>query len=789
MNRDAQGAETLAEGSVPAELPILPISEAVIFPYMMVPLVLSDENLIRLADDCLAGDKILGAFAQREVDEDDEELEDSDQIYHVGTAVKIQKMLRFPDGSMRLLGQGVARIRIEEFLGDEPYIRARVTALPEEVRSDPRTLAYMRGVANNFLKIVDASENLSDELKVVVMNIDDPGRLADLIATNLEIDVTEKQQILEAVSPLERLQALSRIVVRELEVAELGQKLQSTVRKSIDKDQREYYLRQQLKAIRRELGDSDDSSVEVDDLRERLQAADLPEHVRDTAEKEVDRLARMSPGASEYTVSKTYIDWLLDLPWKVRSEDSLDIKRAEQVLERDHYGLEDVKERILDFLAVRKLKDDHRGPIICLAGPPGVGKTSLGRSIAEAVGRRFFRFSLGGMRDEAEIRGHRRTYVGALPGRIISGLKEVGVNNPLIMLDEIDKLGQDFRGDPSSALLEVLDPEQNSDFTDHYLTLPFDLSNVMFITTANMLDTIPRPLLDRMEVINIAGYTNEEKQEIARRYLVPRQIAENGLEARHIRFTKAGLAALVAGYTREAGVRQLERKIGAVCRKVARQVARRSRKAHVISAKSLPDYLGHPDFDPDRLRSRAKVGVVTGLAWTSVGGKILYLEGVALPDGGGSLKLTGQLGSVMQESAAAAYSYLRARFGDQERFAPFFKQKGVHIHIPAGAIPKDGPSAGVGMASVLFSLMTGKPVDRRTAMTGEVTLTGEVLPIGGLLEKVLAAHRAGITKVLLPADNEHDLDEMPDEVKEKVTFVTVRHVDELLAEIFPSEFE
>jgi len=774
---------------LPASLPVLPISEAVIFPYMMVPLVLSDENLIKLADECLAGDKILGAFAQRpldddELDDEDELLSDAEQIYHVGTAVRIQKMLRFPDGSMRLLGQGVARCRIEAVLQDEPYIRAAVSAMPEERSDDSQTLAYMRGVANNFLKIIDASETLSDELKVVVMNIDDPGRLADLIATNLDIDVSEKQQVLEETSPRKRLQLLSKIVVRELDVLELGQQLQTKVRKSIDKDQREYYLRQQLKAIRRELGDDDDSSVEMDDLRERLAASDLPEKVHAVAEKELDRLSRMSPGASEYSVAKTYLDWILDLPWNVSSDDKLDLKRAEEILERDHYGLEDVKERILEFLSVRKLKNDHRGPILCLQGPPGVGKTSLGRSIAEAVGRKFFRFSLGGMRDEAEIRGHRRTYVGAMPGRIISGIKECGTNNPLIMLDEIDKLGQDFRGDPASALLEVLDPEQNSDFTDHYLSLAFDLSRVMFITTANMLDTVPRPLLDRMEIIQLPGYTNLEKLQIARRYLVPRQVAENGLAGRKIRFTDAGLMQIIEHHTREAGVRELERKIGAVCRKAARKVARGGRKPHNINAKTLIEYLGNPTYTGDRLRRRVRAGVVTGLAWTPVGGKILYIEGLSLPSGNGNLKLTGQLGSVMQESANAAFSYLRSRYGADDRYADFFKRD-VHIHVPAGAIPKDGPSAGIAMATVLLSLMLERPVDRRTAMTGEITLTGDVLAIGGLLEKVLAAHRVGVRKVIIPVTNANDLDDIPDEVREAVEFVPAAHIDEVWRSVFP----
>jgi ATP-dependent Lon protease len=784
-----------SEGKIPAALPILPISDAVIFPYMMVPLVLSDEKLIKLADDCLASEKILGAFTQRNLpengDEDDNEetaseehRDDEDLIYHIGTAVKIQKMLRFPDGSMRLLGQGMARCRITSFIAKKPYLKAKVEIIPEQKQDDSQTLAYMRGVANNFIKIVDASENLSDELKVVVMNIDDPGRLADLIATNLDIDVAEKQQVLEETTPRKRLQILARIVMRELDVVELGQKLQSSVRKSIDKDQREYYLRQQLKAIQRELGDSDESSVELDELKEKIDGAALPEKVRAAAEREYDRLSRMSPGASEYTVSKTYLDWLLELPWLESSDDKLDLKRAEKILERDHYGLEDVKERILEFLAVRKLKETQRGPILCLVGPPGVGKTSLGRSISEAVGRKFIRFSLGGMRDEAEIRGHRRTYVGAMPGRIIAGIKECGTNNPLFMLDEIDKLGQDFRGDPASALLEVLDPEQNNSFTDHYLALPFDLSRVLFITTANLLDTIPRPLLDRMETIQLPGYTNLEKLQIAKRYLVPRQIIENGLSAKLIRFTDAGVHRIILDHTREAGVRELERKIGSVCRKVAKSVARGKRKRQVVSTKSLEKYLGTPTYTGDRLRSRARIGVATGLAWTSVGGKILYIEGVTMPGGNGNMKLTGQLGSVMQESASAAYSYLRSRFGGTEKYRDFFSKHDIHIHIPAGAIPKDGPSAGIAMASVLLSLLLGQSIERRTAMTGEITLTGEVLPIGGLLEKVLAAHRVGINRVIIPAANEPDLAEIPEEVSTDIRFVPVRNVDEAWREIF-----
>ena len=785
-DQDLMNLDHTEEVLLPREIPILPISEAVIFPAMMVPLVLSDANLVKLADDCLAGDKILGAFSQRDItDDDQEEVDDQDLIYQVGTAVKIQKMLRFPDGSMRLLGQGIARCRIKKFVSSDPYMLASVKLIEEDIQDDSRTLAYMRGVANNFMKIVDASEIFSEELKVVVMNIDDPGRLADLIATNLDIEVAEKQKMLEEKSPRKRLQMLAKVVMRELDVLELGQKLQTRVRKSIDKDQREYYLRQQLKAIQRELGEVDEGSVELDELREQIAAADFPEKVQVAAERELDRLGRMSPGASEYTVSKTYLDWLLDLPWNVSSDDKLNLKRAETILERDHYGLEDVKERIIQYLAVRKLKDNHRGPILCLAGPPGVGKTSLGRSIAEAVGRKFFRFSLGGMRDEAEIRGHRRTYVGSMPGRIINGIKECGTNNPVFMLDEIDKLGQDFRGDPASALLEVLDPEQNSDFTDHYLNLEFDLSNVMFITTANMLDTIPRALLDRMEVIQLPGYTNLEKLQIAKRYLMPRQIEENGLTGKFIRFTKAGLMRIVEDHTREAGVRNLEREIGTVCRKVATNVAKGKKKRQVIGANNLEEYLGAPSYSGDRLRRRLKVGVVTGLAWTQVGGRILYIEGLSMPGGRGQLRLTGQVGSVMQESASAAYSYLRNRFGERKECEEFFTGRDVHIHLPAGAVPKDGPSAGIAMASVLLSLLVGKPVSRRTAMTGEMTLTGAVLPIGGLLEKVLAAHRVGVRRVIIPESNESDLEAIPDEVREEIEFVSVAHVDEVWDTIFP----
>ena len=773
--------------SIPSQLAVLPISDAVIFPYMMVPLVLSDENLIQLADDVLAESKVLGTFTQRPDEEGSEGSSNGDEatstpdqdVFEVGTAVLIQKMLRFPDGSMRLLGQGVARIRRKKTVSTEPYMVSEVEVLEEIEKSDARTMAYMRGVANNFVKIVDASENLSDELKVVAMNIDEPGRLADMVATNLDIDVLEKQNVLEMLDPRERLEFLSKIVLRELEMVELGEKLQSRVRKAIDKDQREYYLRQQLKAIQRELGDTDQNTVELDELREQIEAANLPDNVREVATKEYDRLTRMNPGASEYTVSKTYVDWLLELPWLESSDDNLQLKKAEDILERDHYGLEDVKERILEFLAVKKLKHDMRGPILCLVGPPGVGKTSLGKSIAEAMGRRFYRLSLGGMRDEAEIRGHRRTYVGAMPGRIVHGLKTAGTNNPLIMLDEIDKLGRDFRGDPASALLEVLDPAQNNSFTDHYLNLPFDLSNVFFMTTANVLDTIPRPLRDRMEIIHLPGYTRLEKLEIAKRYLVPRQVAENGLTGSNIRFTDAAISKIIGDYTAEAGVRNLERTVGTVARKVARKVAsQRRKKRHTISGKSLEDYLGPPHYSDDQRKPRPMVGVCAGLAWTPVGGKILFIEAVAMP-GQGALRLTGQLGNVMQESAQAALSYIRSRYARKEKEVMWFRSQDLHVHLPAGAIPKDGPSAGVALATAIMSLYRRIPIKNRLAMTGEISLTGEVLPIGGVVQKVLAAHRAGMTEVVLPSENERDLDELPEEVTDAIDFHVVDRVEQV----------
>jgi ATP-dependent Lon protease len=765
--------------SVPDELAVLPVSDAVIYPHMMVPLVISDQKLIRLAEDVLEGDRVFGAFTQKPLDEDADDEDDDDGIFQVGTAVAVHKTLRFPDGSMRLLGRGICRVQIERIVARDPYLRARVRRRPDEAGAARRRRSLLRQVSAAFVRIVDVTESLPDELKELALHIEDAGRLADLVCANVDFKLADKQQLLETFETTARLERLLKLLGHELQVAKLGEKLQSDIREEMDREQREYYLRQQMKAIRKELGDPDDRGVEVDELRERIEQGPLTDAARDVALKELERLARMSPASAEYTVSKSYIDWILELPWKTSTVDHHDIRRAARILEEDHYDLQKVKERILEFLAVKKLKQDMQGPILCLSGPPGVGKTSLGRSIARSLGRNFVRISLGGMRDEAEIRGHRRTYVGALPGRIIQGLKTAGSNNPVFMLDELDKLGSDFRGDPSSALLEVLDPAQNDTFSDHYLSVPFDLSGVLFIATANLMDAIPHVLRDRLEVIDIPGYTNREKLEIARRYLVGRQMKAHGISSSHLAISDAGLAAIINGYTREAGVRQLERCIGTVCRRVAKGVAGGRRTRRRVHRDNVPAYLGPPDFlSPEALR-RGEVGVATGMAWTQSGGEILFIEAVKMP-GRGALKLTGSLGMIMRESAEAALSYLRAR-GPYEGVAPdFFDQHDFHVHVPAGATPKDGPSAGIAIATALASLVYGAPVRSDLAMTGEVTLTGKVLPVGGIRQKVLAAFRAGIREVVLPRKNDKDLDEVPHEVLSRLRMHWVDCVDQVL---------
>jgi len=766
----------LRASDVPSELSILPVNDAVVFPLMLVPLILRDPNLLRLADEALAGHKMIGAFTQANPDT---EHPGPDDVYRMGTVIHIQKMIRFPSGEMRLLAQGISRVRLKEVTQVAPFLRGRVEVVEDEAEDPDGLKAYKQAVIRSFSQIVDADENLADELKIIIGGIPEGGRLADVVVTNLSIDLERKQKLLEELNVPRRLELLSRYLADELEVVKLGRKLQADVKKEMDREQREYYLRQQLKAIRRELGEEDDRTIEADELRERIHDAKLTEKAREVTLKELDRLEKMSPGAAEYTVAKTYIDWILDLPWVEATEENLDIEHAERILEEDHYGLERVKERILEFLSVKKLKSDTKGSIICFAGPPGVGKTSLGKSIARAMGRKFVRISLGGMRDEAEIRGHRRTYIGALPGRVIQGMRTAGSSNPVFMLDEIDKLGSDFRGDPASALLEVLDPAQNDTFEDHYLNIPFDLSKVMFVLTANVLDTIPRPLLDRMEVIDIPGYITMDKVEIARRYLLPRQMLDNGVPGNLLTVTDDGLRQLIRGYTREAGVRELERKLGAICRKVARRIASGNRRALKITPKTISRYLGQVEYFREIAAKRPTVGVVTGMAKTMAGGEILFIEALKMP-GHGNLKLTGQLGGVMRESAEAALSYVRANYLAKAPDPEFFVTHDIHIHVPAGAVPKDGPSAGVALATAITSLLFDRPARNDVAMTGEITLTGRVLAIGGLKDKVIAAHRAGIRTILLPEPNRRDLDEIPDAIKEDLSFFPLKRASDAL---------
>jgi len=762
--------------AIPSELAILPINDAVVYPLMMVPLILRDPNLLRLADEALAEHKIIGAFTQKN---QETEQPGPDDIYKIGTAIQIQKMIRFPNGEMRLLAQGIARIRLDEVTQVVPYLKGRVRPLGEDEDDGDLNKAYVQNVVRTFSRMVDESDTLADELKIIINNIKEGGRLADVIATNLNIELDRKQKLLEELDTTERLKLLARYLADEMEVQKLGRKLQADVKKEMDKEQREYYLRQQLKAIRRELGEDDDRTVETEELRSRIDAAQLPEQTREVALKELDRLQKMSPGAAEYTVSKTYIDWILDLPWSTSTHDSLDIVQAQEILDEDHYDLERVKERILEFLSVKKLKQSMKGSIICFAGPPGVGKTSLGKSIARAMGRKFVRISLGGMRDEAEIRGHRRTYIGALPGRVVQGLRTAGSNNPVFMLDEIDKLGSDFRGDPAAALLEVLDPAQNDSFEDHYLNIPFDLSKVLFIATANVLDSIPRPLLDRMEVIELPGYITMDKVEIAKKYLLPRQMEENGIPAKLLKISDEGHRHIIRHYTRESGVRELERKHGSICRKIARRIAAGNKRPVRVTPKNVSTFLGQEEYHSEIARKRPTVGVVTGLAKTFDGGEILFIEAVKTR-GSGRLRLTGQLGDVMRESAEAAMSFVSSQYLSKAADREFFEKHDVHIHVPAGAVPKDGPSAGVAIATTITSLLFDRPARNDVAMTGEITLTGQVLAIGGLKDKVIAAHRAGIKTVLFPEANRRDLDEIPAIIKKDLKLVPMTRAAEAI---------
>jgi len=768
-----------AARELPERVGVLPLRDTVTFPDMLVPLNIGQSRSVELINEALRGDRTIAMVASRHPEV---ETPTPDDLYSVGVLGTVARMIRVPDGTLRVLIQGGQRIRVADWVSTEPYLVAEIEEAPDVVDQTPELVALTRNVQQTFSEIIDQVPYLPEELQVMVANVEDPSTLANLIAGALRIKSEEKQALLEELDVGKRLRRLSEILARELEVVAIGSKIQSQVQSELDKGQREYFLRQQLKAIQEELGEVDEVQAEIGELREQLDAIELPEVVRKQVDRELSRLERLQPAMSEYGVIRAYLEWIASLPWDKETEDNLDLQHARSVLDEDHYDIEQVKDRILEFLAVRRLKPDARGSILCFLGPPGVGKTSLGRSMARALGRKFERISVGGLRDEAEIRGHRRTYIGAMPGVIIRALRDAGVRNPLLMIDEIDKMGSDFRGDPSSAMLEVLDPEQNNSFRDYYLDLPFDLSDVMFVCTANTLDTIPGPLRDRMEVIQLAGYTEEEKLQIARRYLVPRQMERNGLTARRIAFTDPALRVIISDYTREAGVRQLEREIGTICRKVARQLAEGTLKRKVtITEPRVRSSLGKRKFFSETRRRTSRPGVATGLAWTPVGGEVLFIEATAFT-GGGRLTITGQLGEVMQESAQAALSYIRSNVAELIPDLPedWFATHDIHIHVPAGATPKDGPSAGVAMVVALASLLSRRPARSDVAMTGEITLTGQVLPIGGLKEKALAAQRGGIRTVIAPALNEPDADEIPEHLRRDLSFRFVSNVEEAL---------
>jgi len=772
-----EGEAVTAEvkATMPEALPVLPLMDSVAFPDTLTPLAISQERSIKLVNDALAGNRMLAMVASRNPNNQEP---GPDDLYRVGVAGVVARMMKVPDGTLRILVHGAQRVEIGDFIATDPYLVARIIEAPDEVVPSPELEALRRNVQATFARIIEGLPYLPDELLVAVTNLDDPAELAHMIAGALRIRTEEKQALLEERNVTKRLRMLSEILARELELVEIGTRIQTQVQSEMEQGQREYFLRQQLKAIQEELGEVDETQAEAQELRERLDAAGLPEHARKAAERELQRFERLPPQAAEHGMIRTYLEWLADLPWSAATEDNLDLPHARRQLDQDHYDIDRVKDRILEFLAVRKLKPDAPSSIMCFVGPPGVGKTSLGRSVAGATGRKFERISVGGVRDESEIRGHRRTYIGAMPGTILRAMRDAGSKNPVLMIDEIDKMGTDFRGDPASAMLEVLDPEQNVSFRDHYLDLPFDLSGVFFICTANQLDTVPPALRDRMEIIELAGYTHEEKLEIAKRYLVPRQVERNGLGKSKIEFVDEALDVIIDGYTREAGVRGLEREIGSICRKVAREFAEGTRKSkRVIRAKAVQELLGKRRFQPDVQRRTDEPGVATGLAWTPVGGDVLYVEATAFP-GDGKLQITGQLGDVMKESAAAALSYVKTLDGGVPE--GFFRENDVHVHVPAGAIPKDGPSAGITMATALASRATGRAVRSDTAMTGEITLTGQVLPIGGLKEKALAAQRAGIKRLVIPRRNEADIDDIPAHLRKKMKFVLVDDVDEVL---------
>jgi len=779
---------------IPEELPILPLRGVVVYPLTVVPLAIGQPRSIRLIDDAVLGWKLIGLVASKRPELEEPMPED---CYTVGTLALIQRLLRMPDGTMRILVLGLERIRITEYTATQPYLKARVERHPETMTPGPELEALRRKTAELFARMVELIPGLPDQLGSMAMAVEDPKQLAYAVATYLRMSLQEAQEILELDDVAAKLHKLIALLTREIEVLELGRKIQSEAQAQVEKMQREFFLRQQLEAIRRELGEADEHQMEVEEFRRKIEEAGMPPEARREALRELERMAKLPPASAEYGVIRTYLDWMVSLPWNKTTPDNLDVAHARKVLDEDHYGLQDVKERILEYLAVRKLKQERaaqleeletrdyirrarEGAILCFVGPPGVGKTSLGQSIARAMGRKFTRIALGGIRDEAEIRGFRRTYVGAMPGRIIQALRRVESRNPVFMLDEVDKIGADWRGDPASALLEVLDPEQNREFRDHYLDVPFDLSQVLFICTANQLDTIPAPLRDRMEIIFIPGYTETEKFHIAMGYLIPRQLRENGLLPGEITFTEAAVRRIIREYTREAGVRNLERAIGRVCRKVATRIAEGATEAALVDAEDVPRYLGKPLFTEEEITQRVEVpGVAIGLAWTPTGGDVLFIEATRMPGSKGFV-LTGSLGEVMRESAQAALSYVRAHAKDYGIPERFFEQSDIHIHVPAGAVPKDGPSAGITIVTALVSLLTERPVRPDVGMTGEITLRGKVLPVGGIKEKVLAAHRVGLRTVILPKRNEKDLEDVPEDVRQAMQFVLVETIEEAL---------
>lgn len=777
--------------SIPEEIPLLPLRDTVVYPLTVYPLVIGKEKSIRLINEVTVGDKILGLTAQKRPDID---VAGTDDIYTIGTMARILQMIKVPDGTLRVLVQGIERISIVEFSQTEPYIKARIKAVPEKTDKTVESDALMRSVAEVFQKMVSLSPNMPEELSSAALNIDDPRQLAYLIATNIRIDLAQRQEILEMADVSDKLRKLMQYLNREVEVLELGRKIQGQARDQMQKAEREYLLRQQLAAIRKELGEEGDEGSEIKSLREKIDNAKMPPEAEKEARRELSRMEKLSPTSPEYSVIRTYLEWMTSLPWNNTSSSAIDIAKARATLDEDHYDLEKVKDRIIEYLAVKKLGQERglkesgkvREPILCFAGPPGVGKTSLGQSIARALDRKFMRLSLGGLHDEAEIRGHRRTYIGAMPGRIIQVLKRVETKDPVIMLDEVDKIGADWRGDPASALLEVLDPEQNKDFRDNYLDVPFDLSKVMFITTANQLETIPAPLLDRMEVIKLPGYTEHEKLNIAKKYLIPKEIKANALREDEIIIEDEAVMKIIKDYTREAGVRNLEREIANVCRKVTKAIAEGTVAPITVTAEKLYEYLGKPRFFAETAGMIDRPGVVTGLAWTPVGGDILFVEATKMP-GNKQLTLTGQLGDVMKESAQAALSYVRSQAEALGIPKDFFEKTDIHIHVPAGAIPKDGPSAGVTMATAIVSLLTGRIARPDVAMTGEITLRGKVMPIGGVKEKVLAAKRAGINTVILPEKNRNDLDDVPEELRKTMKFVFVETIDQVIQEALAGE--